>query len=158
MLSIIFHVGVIALRFAAESDNNSTGWGVFVPVISTVIVLVGTLLGLWTSRNATAQRLAFERTQWEAAEAERHRQADREADDRRRASEREHEQRERERAAEMQEAVRRECGECMEKVRGLIVQLDDYTNRLLAAHELIGQRERQIAELEQDLREARNHG
>lgn len=139
----------IALRiaFQAATDPAPSGGGnlsVAIPAITAVIVLIGTLTGLVFNRQATSQRLAFERAQWEAAQAEQRRQADRDA-------ERQREERERARAVEFQEAVRRECGECMENVRRLMADLDAATNRLLAAHELVGQKDRRIAELEAEL-------
>lgn len=144
----IAFLAVLALRLsvqaASDGGGSAAGVGVFVPIITAVIVLIGTIAGLVFNRMGTNQRLAFERAQWEATQAEQKRKEQREA-------ERAQEERDRAHAVAVQEAVRRECGECMESVRRLMNDLDAATNRLLAAHELIGQRNAQIADLEADL-------
>lgn len=143
----ILLLSIVALRsavLAAAEPSTGGGWNAFVPIITAVIVLIGTIAGLVFNRMGTNQRLAFERAQWEAAQAEAKRKEERE-------SERAAEERERAHAAAVQEAVRRECGECMESVRRLMADLDAATNRLLAVHELVGQRDARIAQLEADL-------
>lgn len=144
-------MAVIAVRLTAQAADDPAatgGIGVFVPIITAVIVLIGTIAGLVFNRMGTNQRLAFERAQWEAAQAEARRKEEREA-------ERAEEERQRAHAAEFQEAVRRECGECMASVRRLMADLDAATNRLIAAHELIGEKNAKIAELEAELDEHR---
>lgn len=147
-----------ALLFVTAGDTGSSNptisWAV--PIVTAVIVLAGTIAGLIMNKQTAGQRLAFERSQWEATESERRWKADREEEERRRVAHREEEERARAHAVEVQTAVESKCGECMEEVRRLIGDLDAATGRLLAAHRLIGQKDARIESLEEELLKERD--
>lgn len=162
MVALTFAVAILA---AAEDPGPSFSWAI--PIITSLIVLVGTIVGFVVNKQTAGQRLAFERAQWEAAEAERRWKADRdeeerrrtterEAEERRRAAQHEEEERARAHATEVQTAVEAKCGECMDEVRRLMDDLDAATDRLLTAHRLIGQKDARIETLETELRNAKD--